>query len=356
MPGAQLMPGLLRRIVAAIRTAWTVCLVLVLLWLAAVGWRRLMDGTNWLGRDPTRDRLYEQGAALPGPDLSPFPPQERSVANSVGMRLVLVPPGECVLGSPSYEEGRFADEMPHRTRISRAFYLGAHEVTVGQFRQFVVDSGYVTEHERCPCESFYWEETLGLGPGKSLEVTWRDPGFPQTEDHPVVFVSWQDAVAFCEWLSRREECSYRLPTEAEWEYACRAGTAGPFPVGGYPDEWGRRASFNVWDSLAEGCIQMRRWGDGFHFTSPAGSFRPNPLGFHDMLGNVWEWCSDWYDAEYNGRAPADDPQGPKSGRERSVRGGGWRDDPIKARPANRAARPPSKAYHDVGFRVVRSYP
>jgi len=350
------MVGLLRAIFAAIHTAWMVCLMLLLFWLAALGWRGLLGATNWLGSDPTRDRLYEQGAALPGPDLSPFPPEKRVISNSVGMTLILVPPGECVVGSPSYEEGHNPDEIPHHARITRAFYLGAHEVTVRQFRQFVAHSGYVTDRDRCPCLSSHTEGVLGLGPGKSLELTWCDPGFPQTEDHPVVFVSWQDAMAFCDWLSRRERCSYRLPTEEEWEYACRAGTAQESLVHGYADEWAHVARFNIRDPSTRGDIQIQGWGDGFQFTSPVGSFYPSSLGLHDMLGNVWEWCSDWYDEKYWGSMPADDLQGPKSGRERSVRGGGWMDDPTRVRPANRAARPPSQGWHDVGFRVARDYP
>src|SRR5262249_33763401 len=162
------------------------------------------------------------------------------------------------------------------------------------------------------------------------KYTWRWVGRRQTERHPVLNVSWNDAVAFCEWLSeqeRKEGWTYRLPTEAEWEYACRAGTSTPFSCGDIV--WSLRKHANLADASLRPKLKGRAydnwgfapWDDGCPFDAPVGSFRPNPWGLYDMHGNVLQWCQDRYGARYYRLSEKDDPQGPKTGKFRVVRGG-----------------------------------
>src|SRR5262249_10414790 len=150
---------------------------------------------------------------------------------------------------------------------------------------------------------------------------WRDPGWLQTERHPVVNVTWHDAVAFCEWLSQKEGRNYRLPTEAEWEYACRAGSEKAFVSGETQDDL--RGYANTADASLRRVFETFRkkdyhdysqpWNDGFPFTAPVGQFKPNAWGLFDMQGNASEWCTDWYADDYFLHSPADDPPGPETG-------------------------------------------
>jgi formylglycine-generating enzyme required for sulfatase activity len=280
------------------------------------------------------------------------------MANSIGMELVRIPAGEFWMGSPEEETGRLPNEGPrHRVRIRRPFYLGAREVTVGEFRQFVEATGYVTEAERDIEGGF----GIDFETGKVVQATginWRQPGFPdlrQTDDHPVLLISWDDAEAFCRWLSSREERIYRLPTEAEWEYAARAGTVTPFWSGDRPNSL-RRAG-NVADrslgAKMPAATWVESWEDGHAFTAPVGSFEPNPFGLFDIHGNVWEWVADWHDDGYYSRSPVDDPPGPTRGRFRAIRGGGWFNPAGQNRSAQRIYFDPTFRYCLLsGFRVV----
>ena len=250
--------------------------------------------------------------------------------------LVRIEPGSFLMGStkdqidqlmrlfPDSKRERFDDEQPrHPVKITRPFFLGIHEVTVGQFRSFVEQSGHQTEAEKDGQGSYVWnetKETWELDPGKN----WRNPGFSQTDDYPVVCVSHNDAMAFCRWLSQKEGRTYRLPTEAEWEFACRAGMAGLFPWG---DDIGKQGE-HVWFN-----------GNSDSKTHPVGQKHPNAWGLYDMLGNVREWCADWYDEKYYASSPsvAVDPPGPPKASCRVYRGGGWDDDAdaVDCRPACR---------------------
>ena len=171
------------------------------------------------------------------------------------------------------------------------------------------------------------------------KYSWRNAGFEQTDEHPVVNVSWNDAVAFCKWLSKKESKTYRLPTEAEWEYACRAGTTTRYYSGDDPETLAKVG--NVADAAAK--AKFPDWkctikaNDGYVFTAPVGQFKPNAFGLYDMHGNAWQWCADWYGAEYYATSPADDPTGPDSGDVRVLRGGSWYAGPNFARSARRAA-------------------
>jgi formylglycine-generating enzyme required for sulfatase activity len=309
----------------------------------------------------------------PGTTLPPL------IENSIGMKFALVPPGTFLMGSeepletlteayPQYERRRLlglGDEAPvHRVRITRAFYLGQHEVTVGQFRRFVEGSGYVPESEADGTGGYgynagYDPATSARGDtfeGRLPRYSWRDPGFPQSDDHPVVNVTWNDAVAMSNWLSEKEGKRYRLPTEAEWEYACRAGTRTRYHSGDDPQTL--TAVANTFD--ADSMKHWPRWQafalaghDGFAFTAPVGSFAPNALHLHDMHGNVWEWVGDWYDENYYARSPTDDPPGPANGAVRVRRGGSWHTWALYARCAFRNWNTPASRYTLLGMRLLR---
>ena len=269
------------------------------------------------------------------------------------------------MGSPPEEAGRASDEGPvHRVRITRPFYLGVHEVTLSEFRAFVEDTGYVTDAERDGRGG--WGHT---GRDEKLfrrdpAYTWRNTGFEQGDKSPVVNVSWNDAVAFCRWVEEKEGATCRLPTEAEWEYACRAGTQTRFSHG--DDDEGLARTGNVADAVARrrfagwmrvNAVDRRKIGtaaheDGHVFTAPAGRFAPNPFGLHDMHGNVWEWCRDRDARDYYERSPVDDPQGPETGESRIRRGGSWLHSPRYARSARRRRYAPEARNSPIGFRVV----
>ena len=194
-----------------------------------------------------------------------------TITNSIGMRLTLIPEGTFEMGSPEGDKDAEQDEKPqHRVRITRPFYLGVHEVTRGQFRRFVDEAGYQTEAEKDGKGGWGWnEETKKFE--QNTRYTWQNPGFEQTDDHPVVNVSWNDATAFAEWLSRKEGKTYRLPTEAEWEYACRAGTTSRYSCDDDPE--GLAAVGNIADGTAKQkypnltTISAR---DGYVYTAPGG--------------------------------------------------------------------------------------
>jgi len=284
--------------------------------------------------------------------------------NSIGMRFKLIPAGEFVMGSsmsaqeidrrlPGGTVDHYADEHPHHTvRLTRPFYLGMHEVTVGDFRRFVTATGHKTTAER-------EGKARGYKDRKREEIDgldWQKPGFYQQDTHPVTCVSWDDAMAFCQWLSREDGRTYRLPTEAEWEYACRAGTDTIFFWGDEPDNGEGYLNGADETGKPDGCNWTHKFNfkDGYWATSPAGRFKPNAFGLYDVLGNVWEWCSDWSGSGYYGESPVDDPPGPVAGSRRMNRGGGWNDDARRCRPAFRGGREPAYRSNNQGFRVASS--
>ncbi len=310
--------------------------------------------------------------------------QPETLTDSIGLKLVKIPAGEFMMGShesleemtkgfPQYEKERFNhdDEYPvHRVRITHPFWMGAYSVTVGEFRQFIDATGYKTDAERDEKDLDYPGDPHKSGPGgygynadtgkldteRNPKHNWREPGFPQTDRHPVVDVSWNDAVAFCKWLSEKEHKKYRLPTEAEWEYACRAGTTTRFWSGDDPESLIKAA--NIYDqSSAKKFPEWSKYAlkgdDGFPFTAPVGSFQPNPFGLYDMHGNVWQWVSDWYGEGYYAKSPVDDPQGPATGIRHVRRGGAWHSWAMYARSSFRNWNRPFSRYFNLGFRVVR---
>ncbi len=298
-------------------------------------------------RKPIDIRLEPLAAA---PEKLAAAPDE--ITNSIGMKLKLIKPGKFLMGSPKEEEGRSENEGPqHEVEITKAFYMGAYPVTKGQFAAFVKDDGYLTDAEKDGKGGYAWNQATADWEQK-LTYFWRYPGFNQGDDHPVVEVSWKDATAFCAWLSKKEGKTYELPTEAEWEYACRAGTTTRFWCGD-PDA-SLQGKANVADaSLNEkipGEILKIAWNDGYAFTSPVGSFKANPWGLYDMHGNVWQWCADGY-GPYQERS-IKDPNGKENANGRVLRGGSWIDVPRDCRSAVRSVYDPAFRRGSCGFRVV----
>ena len=328
-------------------------------------------------------RLEKSRIITPGPQTT----------NSIGMQMVQIPAGRFKMGSTDADPDAKPDEKPqHRVKITEPFLIGIYPVTVGQFSQFVTETGYLTEGE----ESGTGSVGLDLVTGKvetKPQYTWRNwlnedkkhpSNFKQTDQHPVVCVSWNDARAFCRWLSGKEGKVYRLPTEAEWEYACRGGTTTRFYNG--DDENGLQEIANIADaSLQEKWVwgtddppfkkgmhlppYAKPWNDGYPFTAPVGKFKANSIGLHDLVGNMGEWCLDWYDPDYYANSPRKDPKGPHTGplidisdrmpgapprTLRVVRGGVWLDPAEAYRSADRFThrRHPIDSAADIGFRVV----
>ncbi|QDT45225.1 Serine/threonine-protein kinase pkn1 [Gimesia alba] len=320
--------------------------------------------------------------------------------NSLKMELRSIPAGEFDMGfnhSGGFEElmtdfprsitprDIAGEERPiHRVRISKAFEMGAHEVTIGQFRQFCEATGYRTTGETSGAGSVGFapvgvEQATQTGKQRTFsqrpEFTWRSPGFAQNESHPVVGVSWEDANAFCRWLSKKEGTTYRLPTEAEWEYVCRAGNSNWFSFGdafrGRIQQHANVADFTL-EHKHPGLV-MRQWlvdpqkdpGDAFAFTAPVGSFQANAWGVYDLHGNVWEWCQDRYLAKlYQRRAvktgTSIDPLNLESQDDlddwRVIRGGAWSTGPLLCRAQARGFFGSSSAACYIGFRVVCELP
>ena len=259
--------------------------------------------------------------------------------------MVILRAGSFDMGSPSSGEYRYRNEGPvHRVRIREPFAVAVHETTRSEFARFVS----AARHEM---ENSCWESNGGSG-YYSPSSTWRDPGFAQTGDHPVVCVTWEDAVAYARWLSRETGREYRLLSESEWEYAARAGTR----TARY---WGAEASGQCGyanGAAAETYISWRYEGcsDGREHTAPVGSFRANGWKLRDMLGNVAEWTLDCWNESHAG-APSDG-----SVRERGdcsyrvVRGGSWEASPWDLRAADRARGVARIRYNATGFRVARA--
>ena len=271
------------------------------------------------------------------------------MVNSLSQTLVLIEPGEFHMGSPPGEPFHQRTERRHPVRLTRGFWMGRVEVTRGQFQKFVRETSYVTD-----AEIEGW--TLGLGSDgrwhRFDEVDWRDPSFGQTGNHPVVCVSWRDAEAFCQWLSERENLTYRLPTEAEWEYACRAGSESVFAWG--EDEASPRtnAADEAWMSRFPDTVGFD-WFDEYTFTAPVASFPANAWGLFDMHGNAQEWCADVYAPYPDGEVV--DPTGPAPAANESprvLRGGSFAAPPARCRAAHRDASRPSASFVTTGFRII----
>jgi len=295
----------------------------------------------------------------------------KEVTSSIGMKMLLISAGQFMMGNshsleqevdafkPYYEvklaPAIFTSAYPrHRVRITRPFYLGICHVTRGQFRHFVDATGYKTDAEKSAKGAAGYNGSILV---LSTQYNWRNTGFAQTDEHPVLDVSWNDAMAFCRWLSHKEGKTYRLPSEAQWEYACRAGTTTRYYSGDDPESLVQVG--NVADSRYKtqfAYTKALRASDGYTFTAPVGQFRPNAFGLFDMHGNAFELCSDWYATEYYAAAAVDDPAGPVSGASRVARGGSWLSPPERCTSAYRASFLPAAADVNLGFRVACESP
>ena len=270
--------------------------------------------------------------------------------------LLVVPAGRFVMGSDDGEAGR--SEGPKReVTIAYEFALGRTEVTVGQFRAFVEATGYEVA-PGCRSQKLPGPSGERVGWYDPPERGWRNPGFvtPLIDEQPVVCVGQDDARAYVSWLRETTGLAYRLPTEAEWEYAARAGAEGIFFWGNNSDL--ACAHANVYDRSARKLHDFG-WGhancdDGFAEIAPVAQLRPNAFGLYDMLGNVWEWTADCYRATYEG-APIDGSAVPADGEceKWSVRGGGWMTRPSRQRLSFRGRDPIDARYSYFGLRVAR---
>ncbi|MCC7504526.1 MAG: SUMF1/EgtB/PvdO family nonheme iron enzyme [Saprospiraceae bacterium] len=315
-------------------------------WLLAVQQNTPAAYQIYLDTNPNGRHRSEAAAKV----ISPAPVEQRPGADA------LIPGGAFQMGSNNGE----ADEKPVHTVTLGSFYLAKYEVTVAEFKAFTDATGYKTDAEK-EGWSYRWN-------GKEWEkmngVNWRHDAQgnlrPQSEyDHPVIHVSWNDATAYCQWMAKKTSLPYRLPTEAEWEYAAGNGAkhtryswgdnapAGK-QGGNVADETGA-AAFN-WTRSNDNIFMDYR--DGFATTAPVGAFNPNESGLYDMTGNVWEWCNDWkgpYPSE-----PQTNPTGPTTGSDRVVRGGSWFYYPQYCRVANRNGGTPGARNDSIGFRLART--
>ena len=233
---------------------------------------------------------------------------EKSYTNSIGIQFALVPAGSFMMGAHEFEGGNDNEKPQHKVTISRPFYLGIYEVTQEQW----------------------------------LKVTGSNPSEFQARNKPVETVSWEDIQVFIRKLNKMENTDkYRLPTEAEWEYAARAGTDTTYCYGDDPD--------------AEQLYNYGWYGgNGGSKTKIVGRLKPNAWGLYDMHGNVWEWVQDWYAENYYSNSPSTDPEGPSSGSYRVARGGHWGGSADYCRSASRNIYPPGDRSKFLGFRLLRT--
>lgn len=259
------------------------------------------------------------------------PPRPPVITNSIDMKLANLPAGKFRMGSPNSEKGRNGDEGPvHEVEITKPFYIGVHEVTQQQFARIMGRNPSAFSFERGNQD--------------------RLKDVSNTLKFPVDSVTWNEAVEFCEKLSqliaeRNANRVYRLPTEAEWEYACRAGAATAFAAGA--SLGGKQANCNGQEPYGDEPV-----GPSLPRTCNVGSYTANAFGLFDMHGNVYEWCQDWY-APYAAQA-VKDPTGPEDGEFRILRGGSWHHGAQYCRSAARLSHLPSRQEWYIGFRVAMS--
>jgi len=316
------MFGIAAVVVFALGWILVITIVLWLLILSFVAYAIYLGYLAYTVESPDRRRSLIMKAVMPFciavflwclvPGSKSLPEE---ITNSIGMKLKLIPAGGFLMGSRDKEAAHQTDEGPqHKVLITKPFYMGVTEVTQGQ-----------------------WFSVMGTKPWSGKEDV------AEGDDYPAVYVSWEDAVAYCKKLSTTENNLYRLPTEAEWEYACRGETTTAYSSGSSTEP----VKDYVW--FHENALDI-----GEKYAHLVGTKKANPFGLHDMHGNVFEWCSDWYVSDYYGSSPASDPPGATTGSFRVYRSGSWFYPASDSRSANRGRDVPSSRYYDLGFRLVLS--
>jgi len=250
-----------------------------------------------------------------------------------GPEMVWLPGGKFHMGSPG-DVGHPNEHPLHEVTLTH-FAIGKYPITVGEFRRFVNAARYRTDAE-AGRGAYVWD---GMKAGQRRDANWRNPYFSQAEDHPIVCLSWNDANAYCNWLAEQTGRSYRLLTEAQWEFACRAGSGDAYCFGNNKGQLGDYA---------------RHYKNAAHGTHRVGEHLANAWGLHDLHGHVWEWCSDWFGNYPSGSTQ--DPSGPNVGRYRVARGGSWQDRSDFCRSAFRSRHKPMLSSNLRGFRICRSGP
>jgi formylglycine-generating enzyme required for sulfatase activity len=266
-----------------------------------------------------------------------------AAGHELNIQCVWIKSGRFLMGSPVSDKYAGNDEKPEKeVEIKRGFYLGCTTITMAQFREFVNETGYETDAEKDGRGGHGFDTAKNSFAGWFPQYTWRYAGWVLTDEHPVGNVSWNDAIAFCKWFSEKSGKIVRLPTEAEWEYACRAGTTTIFFTGDNP------GSLNGYANVPDEALRKKlneqvdsnTWfpfNDGYAFTAPVAHFKPNPWGLYDMIGNVFEWCSDTF---------------PNYSNRRVLRGGSYNLNIEVSRCASRGFAKREARYSYTGFRIL----
>ena len=295
-----------------------------------------------------------------------FAPGEPAAAPAAGAtfrdcpacpEMVVVPAGRFLMGSPPQEQGRRSREGPQRTvLIDSAFAVGKYEVTRAEFAAFLHEVPPDERRQACMA----WDTAAANFRRNAGARDAHTPGYLQRDDHPVVCVSWNEAQAYAQWLSRKTGQRYRLLSEAEWEYAARAGSTTSRPWGDDPAQSCRHANLAD-ETFAREIARLGRQGspgwhacrDGHAYTAPVGRLAANRFGLHDMIGNAWEWVEDCWNESHAG-APAG--SGPRRGdcARRVYRGGAWRSYPSFGRSAERSETGAGERHALIGLRVARA--
>ena len=254
-----------------------------------------------------------------------------------GLIMVYIPAGEFPMGT---NDGNDYDKPVHNVFLD-GYWLGKTEVTMKQFRAFVRETGYLTDAETGN-GAHKW---TGKRWKENKKINWKNPGYAQTDDHPVSCISWNDAVRFCQWLSVKKNLVFSLPTEAQWEKGARGSDGRKYP-------WGNHELYYNGIYYANYYPENRYGG-----TSPVGLYPQgeSPFGLLDMAGNVWEWCSDWYQDDYYNSSPSKNPTGPARGESHVMRGGCWFENADYARSAyHTSGFGPPESFNCYGFRLAQA--
>ncbi len=321
---------------------------------------------------PVEASKLNAGTPAPPPAKAPFDAQQAhahqeawakllgttvETTNSVGAKMILIPPGEFLMGSTdaqvdaaakfaaaagaephSINRIRKAERPQHRAVVAHPFRMGRTEVTVAEFRAFVTDAGYMTDAERFGAGNSATQAAASDTTDAKKQPTWKAPGYAVNETFPVTQVSWNDAQAYCQWLSEKDKADYRLPTETEWEYACRAGTTTQYSFG---------------DDASEFDQQGWHLGNANFNCHPVAGMKPNALGLFDMHGNLEEWCGTQFDEATYSKKSVDALPAAASNSLYAVRGGHWFYSAAFGRSAFRGSGLPTLRFNTLGFRVAQ---